>query len=59
MIFDVENWLWKSNFGTFWHLPTSYIDSRDTIDSFEYVDSWAEIFLILYPMLENLTTVLP
>ena len=21
MIFDIENWLWKSNFGTFWHLP--------------------------------------
>ena len=19
-IFDIENWLWKSNFGTFWHL---------------------------------------
>ena len=21
IIFDIENWLWKSNFGTFWHLP--------------------------------------
>jgi hypothetical protein len=21
MIFDVKNWLWKSDFGTFWHLP--------------------------------------
>ena len=21
MIFNIENWLWKSNFGTFWHLP--------------------------------------
>ena len=20
-IFDIENWLWKSNFGTFWHPP--------------------------------------
>ena len=20
MLFDVENWLWKSDFGTFWHL---------------------------------------
>jgi hypothetical protein len=20
MIFDIENWLWKSKFGTFWHL---------------------------------------
>ena len=25
MIFDIENWLWKSNFGTFWHLPTTPI----------------------------------
>ena len=25
MIFDVENWLWKSNFGTFWHVPTTPI----------------------------------
>ena len=23
MIFDRENWLWKSNFGTFWHVPTT------------------------------------
>ena len=22
IIFDIENWLWKSNFGTFWHLPS-------------------------------------
>jgi hypothetical protein len=21
--FDIENWLWKSNFSTFWHLPTT------------------------------------
>ena len=21
MIFDIENWLWNSNFGTFWHSP--------------------------------------
>ena len=21
MIFEIENWLWKSNLGTFWHLP--------------------------------------
>ena len=25
MIFDIENCLWKSNFGTFWHLPTTPI----------------------------------
>ena len=25
MIFAIENWLWKSYFGTFWHLPTTPI----------------------------------
>ena len=25
MIFDIENWLWMSNFGPFWHLPTAPI----------------------------------
>ena len=25
MIFDIENWLWKSNFGTFWHLSITSI----------------------------------
>ena len=25
MIFDVENWLWNSNSGTFWHLPITPI----------------------------------
>ena len=25
MVFDVENWLWMSDFGTFWHLPNSPI----------------------------------
>ena len=25
MIFDLENWLWTSNFGTFWHLPITPI----------------------------------
>ena len=23
MIFDIENWLWKSNFGTFWQLAVN------------------------------------
>ena len=22
---DLENWLWKSNFGIFWHLPINPI----------------------------------
>ena len=25
MIFDMENWLWKSNLGTFWHLATTLL----------------------------------
>ena len=25
MIFDVENWLWKSDFGTFWHFSITPI----------------------------------
>ena len=25
MIFEVENWLWNSDFGTFWHLPIASI----------------------------------
>ena len=44
MIFDIENWLWKSNFGIFWQLAITQI----SIISFEYVDSQAKIFLILY-----------
>ena len=52
MIFDVENWLWKSNVGTYWHLSNSQI----SIISFGCVDFKAEIFLILYPFLENSTT---
>ena len=41
MFFDKENWLEKSNIGTFWHLPSTPI---------------LKIFLILYPPLENSTT---
>ena len=35
MIFDIENWLWKSNFGTFWHFTQIL---KNAIISFEYVD---------------------
>ena len=51
-IFDVENWLWKSNFGTFWHLLITPI----SINSFDYSWFFAKTFLILYPSLENSTT---
>ena len=47
MIFDIENWLWKSNFGTFWHLP-HYTNSQNSIIFFWYVD--------FYPLLKNSTT---
>ena len=53
MIFYIENWLWKSNFGSFWQLN---INPKLKIIFFEYVDSQAKIFLILYPPFENSTT---
>ena len=36
MILDVENWLWKSDFGPFYHL----LYSQKTIVSFENIDFW-------------------
>ena len=30
-----------------------YVNSKNTILFFEYVDFWAKIYLILYPFLEN------
>ena len=37
MIFDVEIWLWKSNFGTFWHL-LHYSNLQNSMISFDH--SW-------------------
>ena len=34
--FDEENWLWKSNFGTFWHLPTNYTISQNSTIYYGY-----------------------
>ena len=42
--FDVKDWLLKSNFGTFWHLPNSQILPYSII-YIEKVDSLAKIFL--------------
>ena len=57
MIFDIENWLWKSYFGTFWQLSVSpKLNTQNLIISFRYVDSEAKILLILYPPFENSTT---
>ena len=53
MIFGIENWLWKSNFGTFWQLVTN---PNLKIITFEYADYLAKIFLTLYPPFENSTT---
>ena len=36
--------------------PPHYVNSQNTIISFEHVDFWPKIFLILYPSLGNLTT---
>ena len=56
-IVDIENWLWKSNFGTFWQFAVNpKLKTQNSIISFEYVDSFAKIFPILYPPLTNLTT---
>ena len=48
LIFDIQNLLWKSN--------RNYINSQNTIISFEDIDLWPKIYLILYPSLENTTT---
>ena len=55
MIFDIENWLWKSNFDTFLHLAITPILK---IQQFHLttVDLKPKTFLILYPFLENSTT---
>ena len=51
IIFDIENWLWKSNLAQILVLlrPSRKTNSQYSIISFEYVDSYAKIFLLLYP----------
>ena len=44
-----------SDFGTFWQLDT-YANTQNTKISFEDMDFWPKILLILYPSLENSTT---
>ena len=40
MIFDIKNWLWKSNFGSFWQLAINpKLKTQNSIISFWYVDS--------------------
>ena len=56
MIFEIENWLWKSNFDTFLTTP-HYTNLQNPKISFD--KSWffkQKTFLILYPSLENSTT---
>ena len=55
MIFDVENWLRKSDFGTFWHLPITPIGKIQWFH-LTTVDFMPKTFLILYISLENSTT---
>ena len=50
MIFDIENWVWKSNFGTFWQLTIN-----PKLNHFP----WVYEFLgknLLYPLFKNSTT---
>ena len=54
MNFDIENWLWKSQFGTFWNL--CYTNLQNSMISFDYSWFLAKTFLILYPYLGNSTT---
>ena len=55
MISDMKNWLWKSNFGTFWQLA---INPKLKIQQFplSMLIFWAKIILILYTPFENTTT---
>ena len=48
MVFDIENWLWKSYFCTFWQFAVNL--AQISIIFFGYVDSLAKIFLILHPV---------
>ena len=43
LIFDVENWLWKYNFGTFWGRPWRYYKIMQF--HLNTVDFWANTFL--------------
>ena len=55
IIFDIEHWLWKSNFGTFWHLPVNPILNPKLINFLWVFWFLGKIFLILYPPLKNFT----
>ena len=46
---DIENWVWKSHFGTFWQLCES--KTQNSTISFEYVDSYAKILETPQPIL--------
>ena len=50
MIFDIESQI------SALLLPTHYTNYENSIIFFEYVDSYAKIFLILYPTLQTSTT---
>jgi len=58
IIFDIENWLWKSRGWVILHFLTAHhqSNSQNSKISFWYVDSQAKTFPILYPSRENSTT---
>ena len=55
--FFTEEYQFRSNFKSFYYKNDAlFLTSRNSIISFGYADSYAKIFLILYPLLENSTT---
>ena len=54
-IIDIKNWLQSS---VFFHVLIThhYVNGQNTIISFECVDIWPKIYLIMYSSYENLTT---
>ena len=55
LIFDIQNWLWKYNFGTFWQ---TVITRRNFLKIFPWwhVDSWPKRLLFRTHHLWNSTT---
>ena len=54
LIFDIENWLWKYNFGTFWRTVIHRWIKKNPLST--YVDSCPKILLFRTHHLWNSTT---
>ena len=55
LIFDIQNWLWKYDFSTFWQ---TFITRRNFLKIFPWwhVDSWSKSLLVRTHHLWNSTT---